>query len=523
MTRKRNETANDDNYDTDLTATRTSSFTYYTSGDTKGLLKTEVREPGNTALKHTTTYDYDKFGNRVKAKVQAASGSAANSSTETRCDHNTLEHDTYGRFVVAEKDCLNRTRRMGPYNKHGLPAWSEQVLNTDGTGAVRTEYSYTPGGRLYFSHGADGSYTGTAWQSCGAGCPAEATYYIETRQAGGGVSREYRDALDRVVRTETRGFAQNTWSTADTEYDNLGRVARQSEPYYRGADRHWTGYDYDLLGRVTRTTLPDYVSGSVNSVITVSYAGRVATTTNGKGQRQVQTRNALGEVIKTADHLGTTVTHSYDAWGQVISTTTSGTGASAVTVSMSYDARGRRTGLTDPDRGTWAYAWNGFDELVEQTDAVGNVQKMTYDALGRLETRKDYLPGATTASATATWTYDPANGLGQLHTVTDDTYTRTHGYDALGRPATVTHALGGSDGTYYSRQTYDEYGRVHQVFDAARTGNTPMDWQDNVVEVQYNGQGYAHKWVDASEGRGRTILSLCFRSVYMPVLPVIFP
>ena len=88
--------------------------------------------------------------------------------------------------------------------------------------------------------------------------------------------------------------------------------------------------------------------------------------------------------------------------------------------------------------------------------------------------------------------------------MTDGTYTRTHGYDSLGRPATTTHALGGSDGTYYSRQTYDQYGRVHQVFDTTRIRNTPADWNDNVVEVQYNAQGYAYQWVDGVQVNNRT-------------------
>lgn len=58
-------------------------------------------------------------------------------------------------------------------------------------------------------------------------------------------------------------------------------------------------------GRTILTTckhLPDYVAGSAdaNSVITVKYAGLTITTTNGKSQRQVETRNALDEVILTA-------------------------------------------------------------------------------------------------------------------------------------------------------------------------------------------------------------------------------
>ena len=226
-----------------------------------------------------------------------------------------------------------------------------------------------------------------------------------------------------------QGF-DGTWIHTDTEYDHLGRVARRSEPYYAGAvTQYWTRYEYDLLGRVTRTTLPDYDAGATNSLITVRYDGLATTTTNGKGQRQVQTRNALDEVIRTADHTGTTVTHTYNAWGQVTGTRTSGTGVDAVTVTMAYDGRGRRTTLTDPDRGTWTYAWNGFDELVTQTDAVGNVQALSYDGLGRVSARLDYRARQTAPVANTQWEYDPANGLGQLGEVREMPFSghrRTH-------------------------------------------------------------------------------------------------
>ena len=225
----------------------------------------------------------------------------------------------------------------------------------------------------------------------------------------------------------------------------------------------------------------------------------MTTTTNGKGQRQVVTRNALDEVIRTADHAGTPVTHGYDAWGQVTSTTT-GTGDRAVTRRLTYDGRGRRTGMTDPDQGTWAYAYNGFDELVKQTDAAGNYQVVRYDALGRRQTRRGYAPDGTDADTDAelvssvTWRYDPTNGRGQLASVTDTVsgYLRTVGYDTLGR-ASVTSTDPGTDDTYYDKQTYDGYGRVYQVFDATRTS---ASWTDNVVAVQYNAWGHAYKWVD---------------------------
>ena len=130
----------------------------------------------------------------------------------------------------------------------------------------------------------------------------------------------YRDVLGRAVRNSVIGFNNGKWVHTDTEYDALGGVARRSEPYYaKAANTYWTSFEYDLLGRVVKTVLPDDTS-TLNSEVTVTYAGLTSTTTNAKSQTQRETRNALDEVIKTRDHAGTTVTHTYNAWGQVTKT-----------------------------------------------------------------------------------------------------------------------------------------------------------------------------------------------------------
>ena len=519
--RKRNETANDGNYDTGLTGSRTSTFSYFNTTDhRKGLLRTAVRAavPDGSRVKlaaHTTTYDYDRFGNRVRAAVRAGRR-ATGSATLRRCNRDTLAYDAYGRYVVAETDCLGRVRReVVVRNAHGLVEEEKRLVDRGGMNGVVTTHKYTAGGRLYFSRVADGAYTGIVRADCDSSCPSGAEYYVETRQGGGGAAREYADVLGRVVRSAVRGF-DGRWVNTDTEYDSLGRVTRRSEPYYAGAVKQYrTRVEYDLLGRVVKTVLPDDTA-RLDSEITVSYAGRVMTTTNALGQRRVVVRNALDEVVRTADHLGTTVSHGYDAWGQVTRTTT-GAGESSVTVEMDYDARGRRIALRDPDRGEWTYAYNGFDELLKQTDALGNYRELGYDGLGRVRTRKDYAPGPTAAAddaktADVIWSYDGRNGLGQLQLVTDSEsgYVRYHDYDSLGRADTQTVQLGG-DGSYHSKQTYDGYGRVYQVFDAARR---MMRWDDNVTEVKYNEHGYAHRWVDGVYVDGaprRTYREITFR------------
>ena len=531
VTRERDFNGDKDFDDDDESQARTAAFSYYPAGSTwEHLLESETRHPRNYALAHKTTYHYDAFGNRIRATVTAIGGKDGRTK-ETRCGKDTVRYDSAGRYPVMERDCEGRPRRaMSRHNGWGQPTTVKQFIDTDNDAvetnnpARATTHTHTAGGWLAVSRESTGAHSGQYRAQCASSdtyCPTGAAYYIGTRQAGGAEQWDYRDKLDRTIRTRTAGFDKDTWVLTDTEYDNLGRIARQSEPYYAGKPAYWTTYTYDLLGRVIKTTLPDYETDSNdavirNSVITTAYTGLTTTTTNGEGQRHTETRNALGEVIRATDNAGTPVTHSYDAWGQVIETAT-GAGDDPVRVQWTYDARGRRTAVKDPDwtpktnTARYTYTWNGFDELITQTDRIGNEQVMTYDGLGRLLTRTDYAPDGSDSdydpdlTGAATWTYDGAmNGLGQVQTVTDTVsgYTRKQDYDTHGRESVTTLTIetgqyGGRQKTYATRQTYDEYGRPYQVFDARLETTRPADqFTDNVTQVHYNARGYACQWTD---------------------------
>ena len=147
--------------------------------------------PDDTQLKHKTTYHYDRFGHRIRAAVAAAKDTTG-STTETRCDYDTVTYDTAGRYVVAERDCLNRAcRAVSAHNGWGQPLTETQRLNADSTKTrVRTTtHTYTAGGWLAVSRESTGAWTGqfrARRTSSVSHCPTNAAYYIETRQAGGG-------------------------------------------------------------------------------------------------------------------------------------------------------------------------------------------------------------------------------------------------------------------------------------------------------------------------------------------------
>lgn len=483
----------------EISSTRTSTFSYHSSGYLKGLLATETIEPNNTQLTLTTTHSYDSFGNKVRAATTDA-------NSNTRCDVDTAQYDALGRYVDTNYDCLGRTvSHVESRNEYGEPLEVKTYLDSTGTNSVSTYYAYTPRGIRYLEGSDAGAWKATTLSDCSGGgsCPTGAVYYAKVTAAGGGESREYFDVLGRSVLKASVGF-DGQWIYANSEYDNLGRVKRKSEPYYSGSSAsHWSTMTYDIVGRVTNLTLPDGSQG------TTAYNGYTTITTNDLSHSKTEIKNTLGETIQVTDNLGGDAYYYYDAQGNMTSMVDDDSNTSTIT----YDILGRKTAMNDPDKGVWSYDYNGFGELVEQTDAKLQKSVMTYDTLGRMKTRIDRTATSLVEGST-TWNYDTApNGLGQLGSVEDTIsgYLKAVEYDSLGRTSKTVTSLGilGADGDHYEKVTYDQYGRTHQVFDAARNDDT---YAGNGIVTLYNQYGYQHQLGDATYTNDQP------RSIYQEVL-----
>ncbi|MCA0899162.1 FG-GAP-like repeat-containing protein [Microbulbifer agarilyticus] len=464
---------------------RTSSFTYYPeeNGANQGLLHEEIVEPG-TAFQVKTSYIYDQYGNKKEATVSAA-GEISRTTTYAYDD---------GRYLRSTTNALGQvTSEVLVRDAFGNPT---QVADING---VVSHTAYSKFGRKYFEASPTGAWSQTLLKSCSDGtCPVSAQYYAESTGAGGAISRSYVDTLGREIRKAAKGF-DGRWVYTDVEYDQLGRVARQSTPYFQGTSRYWTEFEYDLLGRVTRSTLP----GVINP-ITASYDGFTTVTTNPKGQTKTEKKNAFGELVEVTDHLGGRITYGYDAQGNLKTLNSHGSPSDPhnIVTTLTYDIVGRKIAMDDPDKGQWSYQYTGFGELKQQTDAKGQTSSMTYDKLGRMVNRIDRRAGGSIEGNT-TWTYDVAsNGLGQLESVQDSVsgYIRIHGYDSFGRPSnTLTSmGLGGVLGGFETTTVYDQYGRVFQEY------NTEIDaaYDAGATQNLYNQYGFLHKVVNAYRSGG---------------------
>lgn len=493
---------------------RESSFVYYTgvgSGGQPGQLKTETVEPNQPALRVATTYQYDAFGNQVRV------------SQSGRTSQQTF--DAAGRYPVKTLNALGQvTEEVLARNAYGAPL---KVRDINGNVA---EFGYTPMGFKALEYSPSGAWTySRRLDADSTYCPYTGMGYLmsEQTQADGGASFECFDRLGRNVRAGSKTF-DGSWAVVDTEYDDIGRVKRRSEPFKLGETaEYWTEMTYDILGRVLSTDLP-----GITAKATASYDGFTATHTNPKGQTKTEVRNGLGELATVTDALGTTLEYEYDAQGNLTTVTTRGYDGKTVRVGMTYDLLGRKKTLDDPDKGKWSYDYNAFGELRSQTDAKGQVTEIRYDALGRQAWRENRKADGTVESRTR-WTYNndvwslnednAANyGRGALLSVTDEIsqYLKIMTYDALGRvsethtslpeyelltnglaaqglastPFAKTHRSAfGTD--HYEKVTYDHLGRQHQVFDAAGDGT----WSSQGIQNRYNEHGYLVRVADAHE------------------------
>jgi len=351
----------------------------------------------------------------------------------------------------------------------------------------------------------------------------------------GPVSTIFFDILDREIRrtTEEMSKVSGSWVVTrilgvDSAYDAQGRPSKKSEPFdltsiaaaaaTSGANAPvWDHYQYDLLGRVVReyqdvvgTADPattgkqrvvyKYEGLSTKSLITRDLqpdpaAMRMAFVAPGpltdkSVQIRTTTKNSQGQVISVTEGSGTletngsvtengthtAVLYTYDGFSNLTTTVVQGHDAADITTTVAYDQRGRKTSMSDPDKGTWTYEYNAIGELFRQTDAKQQVVTTEYDLLSRT-TRKISKLADGSIEKTDTWTFgiaaaETAKGeIGKLKTATsyagiedpaNEVSFKSINYDALGRSVgTVQRIAGVMSG---QTATYEEAtGRLKKV------------------------------------------------------------
>ena len=531
-----------------LTATRTSSFAYRIDG----VLASETIEPGNAQLCVTTTHGYDVYGNRTSSTVQNCAGASGLAAFEARTTSTAF--NGYATTVAG----VSMTVPAGQFSTGSTNALSQSetrvvdprfgaVTSLTGPNGLTTTWQYDDFGRRVQESRADGTQTRVAYclisgrvadrSSNSGGCsahtfaanevPALAVRYehgVNTNAAGtaiGPYTRSYYDRAGRVIRVATQAFdgpsqpgGANRLLVQDSDYDAFGQVAVATQPSFLDTgsstpggsnDRGMTATTYDALGRAVAvySTDPQGQAGSVPfgsrgsypaARTSVAYAGLTTTTTNDQGYTRQEEANLEGKAIRITDALGAQLVRQYDAFDNLVRSVD----ALGNRIEASFDIRGRKLQLNDPDAGVSVYCYDALGQLKAQQNskmrgshsaagcpsingagptvaAVAGWTTLAYDKLGRNTQRVE-------PEYTSNWTYDGCNkGIGKLcSSSTSHGVSRSYAYDNLGRPSSSRVDVSGgiSAASAVGYDTND--GRVNSL-------TYPTGLQ---VALQYTARGY---------------------------------
>ena len=232
------------------------------------------------------------------------------------------------------------------------------------------------------------------------------------------------DGLGRNIKSQSVDTAGDVF--VETEYDNMGRAKKATNPYRVNEAKLWTENTFDTAGRPWKITTPD------NAVVETTYSlatsgndiGTVVTVTDQALKQRRSVTNALGQLTRVDEP----------------------------------DANGNLGSTTAPTQPT-NYFYNTLGKMVRVQQGVQNRYFM-YDSLGRMLRVRQPEQEVNTALATTgnldnnSWTagFEYDNNGNVLTTTDPKGTTITSTYDALNRPLTRTY----SDGTPAVTNYYDD-------------------------------------------------------------------
>jgi RHS repeat-associated protein len=284
-------------------------------------------------------------------------------------------------------------------------------------------------------------------------------------------SYRYFDGFGRPVQERTEAQGVNNFVVKDTSYHPLGKVLRESLPYFS------TG-----ASSTSATTTP---------ALFISYQ-----------------YDALNRLTALANAVGTTTTN-YDDWKQTL---TDPEGKTKALYFDAYDNLEKVDEVNSTSTYTTQYEWNGNKNLTKITDAENNIRNFTYDGLGRRLTAEDLHGASDTTFGTWYYAYDES---GNLASTTDPrSQNVVYTYDNLNRP--LTENFTGSSGTE-ARYGYDScVGGIGKLCTASTTDAVQIDYEYNPLGLikrelkTIKGIGF---WTDYGYDRQKNQLSIIHNDV----------
>jgi RHS repeat-associated protein len=380
------------------------TFTY--TNDSYGELLS-VTDP----LGHTSSYDYNAFGNKVSETLTMASQS--DPFTET-WSYNALDQlassiDFDGQTISYQYDALGRVNQKADY-AHGATTPSELVT-----------YGYE-----IPDTNNDGGYTDTVTVTRGGSSSTTTSFFdvhgnlVQVASPQGTINYSYDPATG--AKTE-----ESTFNTdIQYVYDQLGRLVQVKTLKLDGAILTTpliTTYAYDLNDNLVSTVEPNGVTetrtyDSLNRLVSITDTGPSGVIASFK-----YALDPSGTRLWVDELGGRRDAYSYDDLGRLIEETITAPGTTTRTIQYTYDLAGNR--VEEHDNGApsgqqvLTYQYDANDRLTTVLDQNNNRTIYTYDDNGST------LTVSGTNVNTVHYTWDVEGRLVQA-VVTDHTTGQTH-------------------------------------------------------------------------------------------------
>lgn len=329
---------------------------------------------------------------------------------------------------------------------------------------------------------------------------------VEITTLSGSERNVYFDSLGRPVASERAVFRltvnASRWLREETTYDQFGRVHVRTNPYFIDSSLYYVPqvlnnvFSYDLVGRVVGIDRPiDRVTTSGRTT-TLAYNSLSRKRFDAEQRETSMTYDGLGRLVSSVDEGGSTISYVYDQWDSLKETTNS---TDMTKITAGYDARGRRTSLTDPNRGLTEFKFDPAGAVIWQKDAKQQVTYLKYDELGRLTeldqagqiSKYEYYDNKTSH-----------NGFTQLKSHEKNPGSSdvkvTYEYDTLGRRTKESTFIPSiidfpAAGTFELEIGYDGFGRMDEIIYPKGLGNDRLK-----VDYAYS-KGYLSSITDQDD------------------------
>jgi RHS repeat-associated protein len=396
--------------------TRTVTYHY----DGLGGLKEQTIEPqGNDSVKLTRYFSRDAAG--LVTNILDVGG---NQQRFIVIGYDSLEN-TWPSYIT---NALLQTERYTYDPSFGLEVEFQDVNSNhttrqlDGFGRIRT---ISP---------PDGAQTTVSYVSNNTG------YSITTRKAGGQEIESWIDRLGNEATTYKRAFNGSRISIINF-YDAANHLVQTGS----------STITYDSLGRLLRLTRSD------GSFVERTYSGPITSNFDELRNGTTTSEDQLGHIIAVNEQLGNShqvVTgYGYGPFGVLESVKD----ALGNMVTAQYDVRARRRLFVDPDAGRQSVGWNAFNEVVSETNAMGDTFNYERDLLGR-----PFKISSKEGITSIHWDTAP-HGIGSVaRAVSPDGITKSFSYDNLSRISSETLHVPGQR-SYQLSYGYDSFGRPSSI------------------------------------------------------------